>query len=232
MGHLDHRLEPQGSYSALHLDLEAEQGVRVEPASLIGMTSNVELGSVETGGLMALLQTRSHQPERRTRFQTTYTARGGPGQLMLAPSQAGEVYPMQLDRHALWVQSLNILAVDQALEIDEEVPNGSFFFSAEGKRANQYLVEISGSGRLFLAACGSPYLLSIPKGRRYLFDTGHIMAFEKRLPFRVRQATEETWLRLASDEGLVAEFEGPGEVLLQTRSASALTTRLAMFLDS
>lgn len=226
---VNHELLPSGPYGAVCLDLEAGESVRVEPAALLAMSAGVELGSSVSGGLLGLLQKKADQPERRVRFQTIYTAKEGPGRLMLAPSHAGEIYPMDLDRHTLLVQSLNILACDLRLEIDEEVPNGGLFFAADGGRSEQYLVEVKGTGKLVLAACGSPHLLSLAPGERYLVDTAHVMAFEKRLAFSVRQATDEAWLRLASAEGLVADFEGPGEVLLQTRSVSALSERLSMF---
>ncbi len=229
MATLPHKIDYAGSFPMVTVQLAAEQSVRVAPGAMIGMSPNVELTSLQPGGLHCLIHKRSDQPKRRVRFQILYTARGGPGELMLAPSYPGEIYAMELVNHDLLVQSCVLLACENSLELDEEVPNGGMFFSPEGRRPDQYLVRLRGSGLLLLASYGSSHLHSLEATERFLMDTSHVMAFESRVRYQVRQAASEVWLRLASAEGLVSEFEGPGEILIQTRNLSALGDRLKAF---
>ncbi|MGE0488755.1 MAG: TIGR00266 family protein [Vulcanimicrobiota bacterium] len=226
---LEYRIDYAGSHPMVTILLDSEQSVRVEPGAMIGMSPNIELTSTQPGGLHGLIVKRPDQPERRMRFQMLYTARGGSGQLMLSPGFPGEIYAMELNNHSLLVQSYCLLACDTNLEVDEEVPNGGLFFSPEGRRAEQYLVRVQGTGVLLLSSFGASHLHSLGAGERFLMDTSHVMAFESRIGYQVRQAASELWLRLASAEGLVAEFEGPGEVLVQTRNLSALSDRLRPF---
>lgn len=218
------------TYPMAILQLEAEESMRVEPGAMVGMSPNVELGSESPGGLMALIQKQPDQPQRRNRFQTLYTARGGPGSLSLAPSFPGQIYAMDLDNHELLVQSFCFLACSTALEVNEEVAGGGMFFSKEGRREDQYLVRVRGTGLILLSTYGAAHLMTLPPGERYIADSSHVVAFESRIPHQVHEATDKIWLRLASAEGLVAEFEGPGDILLQTRNLSTFAENLKAFL--
>lgn len=227
---MNYVLHHRDSHPMAEVQLQADQSVRVEPGAMVAMSSNVELSSSVPGGLAGLIQKRSDQPERRQRFQILYTARKGPGTLMLAPGHPGEIYPMALANHNLLVQSYCFLACESHLEVDEEVPNGGLFFSKDGHREDQYLVKVSGTGMLLLSSYGNAHLHSIPAGERFLVDTSHVVAFESRLGYQIREPAQEVWLRLAAAEGLVAEFEGPGEVLIQTRNLHSLAGKLKPFL--
>ena len=52
-------------------------------------------------------------------------------------------------------------------------------------------------------------------------DTGHVVAFDAAVQYKVRKAG--SWKStLLGGEGLVTDFTGPGRVWLQTRSSSDL----------
>jgi uncharacterized protein (AIM24 family) len=51
-------------------------------------------------------------------------------------------------------------------------------------------------------------------------DTGHIVAFDSHMTYSVRKAG--SWKSTVfGGEGFVVEFQGPGQVFLQTRSQAA-----------
>jgi len=62
-------------------------------------------------------------------------------------------------------------------------------------------------------------------------DTGHIVAFEPTLDFRVSKAGGLK-ATLLSGEGLVVDFNGRGKVWIQTRSISDYVGWLASLLPS
>jgi uncharacterized protein (AIM24 family) len=62
----------------------------------------------------------------------------------------------------------------------------------------------------------------------YVVDTGHIVAFDDTLTYRVRSVGGLKSLFFSS-EGLVCEFSGRGRLWIQTRNASALAAFLHPF---
>ncbi len=220
------------SFPMVTLHLMPGESVRVEPGAMVGMTTNVEMDSLEPGGLMGLVSLTGGRGKvaPRNRFKTVYKAKGGEALLSLAPSFPGQVYVMELEEHELCVQSLCFLAASTELEVDENIPGGGGFFSPGGEREEQYLVKVAGKGVLLLSTYGAPHLITLAEGQKYIVDTAHVVAFETRIAYKVQRPTEKVWLQIASAEGLVAEFTGPGDVLLQTRNLSDFATTLRSFM--
>jgi uncharacterized protein (AIM24 family) len=57
-------------------------------------------------------------------------------------------------------------------------------------------------------------------GQKYIVDTGHFVAFDEGIGFNVRRVggIKST---LFSGEGLVVDINGPGRVLIQSRSTDS-----------
>ncbi|ADC66105.1 protein of unknown function DUF124 [Ferroglobus placidus DSM 10642] len=66
---------------------------------------------------------------------------------------------------------------------------------------------------------------------RLVVDTGHIVAFEDTLDFKVRKAGSLK-ATILSGEGLVAEFSGVGRVWIQTRSIADYVGWLSSLMPS
>jgi len=70
-------------------------------------------------------------------------------------------------------------------------------------------------------------------GERYVVDTGHLVAWEGTTQYTLRKAAAGFFFRsMVSGEGIVAEFIGPGEILIQTRNLAALAGLLKPFFPS
>jgi len=87
------------------------------------------------------------------------------------------------------------------------------------------MLRASGTGTLFLSSYGAIHEVDLAAGQKYVVDTGHLVAFTEGMPFKV-QAVGGLRSTLFSGEGLVVELEGPGQVLLQTRSQDAFLSWL------
>ena len=61
-------------------------------------------------------------------------------------------------------------------------------------------------------------------GERYVVDTGHLVAWEGTTQYTLRKAAAGFFRSMMSGEGIVAEFTGPGELLIQTRNLAALAS--------
>ena len=64
-------------------------------------------------------------------------------------------------------------------------------------------------------------------------DTGHLVAWEGHMQYNLRKAAKSGFFRsMMSGEGLVAEFTGPGEILIQTRNLAAFAGLLRPYFPS
>lgn len=203
------------SFSVLTLYLRAGESVLAESGAMVAMSANVDLQSQMKGGMMGALK-RAVVGE--SLFQSTFTAQGAPGELLLAPSMPGDIQPILLRGQTYLVQSSSYLASDISLQMDTKWGGMKTFFSKEGL----FMIKITGEGRLFVSSFGAIVRKTLAPGERYVVDTGHIVAFESTVQYTLRKASTAGWFRsMTSGEGIVAEYSGPGEIYLQTRNVEA-----------
>jgi uncharacterized protein (TIGR00266 family) len=213
----------QGAFALATVKLQAEQSVNAEAGAMVAMSGNVELQSQMKGGLMGALK-RAVGGE--TAFVSTFTARGGPGEVSFAPGSPGDVAAIELNGHVFYVQSSSYLAGDTGLTVDTRWGGARSFFGGEGL----FVLQIQGSGLLLVSSFGSIHRKRLNPGERYVVDTGHLVAWEGHMRYELRKASSSGWFRsLVSGEGIVAEFSGPGEVLIQTRNLAAFAGMLKPF---
>ncbi len=87
---------------------------------------------------------------------------------------------------------------------------------------------MTGYGPLFLSSFGGIYKRRV-ENKKFVIDTGHIVAFTDGLDFNVRRigGLKST---IFGGEGLVAEFNGNGTVYVQTRSVDSFINWLRPYL--
>jgi uncharacterized protein (TIGR00266 family) len=122
---------------------------------------------------------------------------------------------------ALMVQSGSYVASSQSVEVDTKFGGAKTFFASEGL----FLLRCSGQGTLILSSYGAIHEMQLAAGEQYTVDTGHLVAFDEGIGFKVR-AVGGLKSTLFSGEGLVVDLTGPGRVLMQTRSTDAFLTWL------
>jgi uncharacterized protein (TIGR00266 family) len=217
---LRHELVGGSAFAAARVTLDPGQSVRAESGAMVAMSGNVDLQAQLQGGLMGALK---RMVTRESLFVSTYTAVGGPGEVVLAPAVPGDVTAVELGARPLLVQSSSWLASSPEVQLDTEFAGFRGLFAGEGL----FFIRMSGAGTALLSSFGAIVHRELAPGARYVIDTGHVVAFDARMPFEVRRATRRGWLRsIASGEALVAEFAGPGEVWLQTRNLQSLAGAL------
>src|SRR4026209_1797923 len=77
----------QPSFSLAVLQLQAEQAIQAEAGAMVSMSANIELQSQMKGGLFGAIK-RAAGGE--SAFISTFTARGGPGEVTPAPGGPGD----------------------------------------------------------------------------------------------------------------------------------------------
>ena len=220
-----YRIEHQPSFSLAILQLQAEQSIMAEAGAMVSMSANVELQSQMKGGLLGALK-RAAGGE--SAFVSTFTARGGPGEVTLAPGAPGDIAAIELNNQSFFVQSSSYLAGDASLTVDTKWGGAKSFFGGEGL----FVLMVQGQGLLLVSSFGAIHRKMLRPGERYVVDTGHLVAWEGSTQYTLRKAAAGFFRSLVSGEGIVAEFNGPGELLIQTRNLAALAGLLKPFFPS
>lgn len=220
---IQYSIEHGSAFSLAVLTLQPEQSIKAEAGAMVSMSPNIELQSQAQGGLMGVLK-RAVVGE--SAFINTFTARGGPGELTLAPSTPGDVTGLELNNQTFLVQSGSFLASAPGIELDLKFGGAKSFFSGEGL----FLIKLWGAGTLLLSSFGAIRRKTLAPGERYFVDTSHIVAFEASVQYTVRKASQQGFFRsMVSGEGFVCEYTGPGDIYLQTRNLAAFAGVLKPF---
>jgi uncharacterized protein (TIGR00266 family) len=212
----------QPSFSLAVVQLAAEQSIQAEAGAMVSMSANVELQSQMKGGLMGAFK-RAVGGE--SAFVSTFTARGGPGEVTFAPGSPGDIAAIEMSNQLFYVQSSSYLAGDAGLQVDTRWGGAKSFFGGEGL----FVLQVSGTGLLLLSSFGAIHRKRLAAGERYVVDTGHLVAWEGTTQYTLRKAAAGFFRSMVSGEGVVAEFTGPGELLIQTRNLAALAGLLKPF---
>lgn len=215
----------QPSFSLAVVQLQPGQAIQAEAGAMVSMSANIELQSEMKGGLMGALK-RAVGGE--SAFISTFTARGSAGEVTLAPGSPGDVAAIEMSNQLFFVQSSSYLAGDASLVIDTRWGGAKSFFGGEGL----FVLQVQGTGLLLVSSFGAIHRKRLAAGERYIVDTGHLVAWEGTMQYTLRKAASGFFRSLVSGEGIVAEFTGPGELLIQTRNLAAFAGLLKPFFPS
>lgn len=216
----------QGAFALAVVNLQAEQTISAEAGAMVSMSANIDLYSEMKGGVFGALK-RAVGGE--SAFVSTFTAKGGPGEVTLAPGAPGDIVGIEMTNQNFLVQSSSYLAGDSSLIVDTKFGGAKSFFGGEGL----FLLNITGNGLLLVSSFGAIQRKTLRAGEQYVVDTGHLVAWEGQMQYNLRKAAQSGFFRsFLSGEGMVAEFTGPGELLMQTRNLRAFAALLKPFFPS
>src|SRR5207253_5746078 len=133
-----------------------------------------------------------------------------------------------MNNQQFFVQSSSYLAGDASLTVDTKWGGAKSFFAGEGL----FVLLVQGQGLLLVASFGAIHRKQLKPGEHYVVDTGHLVAWEGTTQYTLRKAAAGFFRSMMSGEGIVAEFTGPGELLIQTRNLAALAGLLKPFFPS
>ncbi|MBS1561261.1 MAG: TIGR00266 family protein [Bacteroidetes bacterium] len=210
-------------YSSLRVEMEQGEQFRAESGAMLSMSPTIELEATSAG--KGLFGTIKAAVGGESFFASIFTAVGGPGELILAPSSPGDIVAFDLQNETLYAQAGSYLAGDVSISVGTK---GSLKALVAGE--GLFLATMSGTGKVFLNSFGAIYSRDLGMGERYIVDTGHVVAFQHTMAYTVKKAASGIFSSLASGEGLVCEFVGPGRVYMQTRNVGAFAKLLVPFM--
>ena len=90
--------------------------------------------------------------------------------------------------------------------------SGKALFSGE----SMFWIKCSGTGNVLLSSFGAIYTVDVTED--YVVDTGHIVAFEDTLQFKIAKAGASLIGSFLGGEGLVCRFSGQGKLYCQSHN--------------
>ncbi len=216
-------IQHAGAFALAVVNLQANQAISAEAGAMVSMSANIDLHSEMKGGIFGALK-RAVGGE--SAFVSTFTAKGAPGEVTFAPGMPGDIAGIEMQNQTFMVQSSSYLAGDTSLQVDTKFGGAKSFFGGEGL----FVLQVSGAGLLLVSSFGAIHRKVLRPGENYVVDTGHLVAWEGQMQYNLRKAAKSGFFRsMLSGEGLVAEFQGPGEILIQTRNLAAFAGLLKPF---
>ena len=201
----------QSAYTLGRLRLQGGEQVRVESASMVGMSTGMTLETTTTGGFMQSLKRSLLGGE--SLFQNVYTAPAQGGEVLVAPSLPGDLTLLTLSEPML-VQSGAYVASDIEIALDTKWGGSKSFFGMGG---GLFMLRAEGQGQMVVSSYGAIHEITLAPSESYTIDTGHLVALSESMPFQTRSiGGMKTFM--FSGEGFVADLTGPGKFLVQTRS--------------
>lgn len=205
----------QPSYSLAVVSLDAGEELQAEGGAMVSMSPNISLQTEMKGGFFGALGRSILGQE--SFFVSRFRSDGGPGEITLAPSLPGDIAVVELQGQSMFLKSGAYLAGSAGLTIDSKWGGSRGFFGGGGL----FLLKVQGQGQVLFNTYGALHWKQLQPGERYIIDTGHVVGFSEGMGFQVRKAAQGWFSTIASGEGLVCEFTGPGLIYMQTRSEDA-----------
>lgn len=198
--------------------LQPGEGILAESGAMVGMSTNVQMqtGMQNKGGGMlgGLLKGMKRLLAGESWFRNTFTAQGGPGELLLAHALCGDMQVLEMTPQGYFLTSGSFVASSPTVEINTKLGGMKSFFSGEGMFVMQATSQQP--GQLLIGAFGG--VQELVCDGNLVIDTGHLVAWDATLTYKVGKSGGGWMASFLSGEGLVCHFQGQGRIWIQTRN--------------
>jgi uncharacterized protein (TIGR00266 family) len=222
---MQHQIEFGPSFSWLKVQLAPNEMIQAEAGAMVrqtpGLQMDTRLNASRNAGFFAKFKAFFAAMARKafggeTMFVNDFHGPQG-GEVVLAPGLSGHIMHQLLDgQRTLFIQSSAYLASTGSVDTKLRFGGLKSMFGGEGL----VLQECSGTGDVWINSYGG--ITEVPINGNFVVDTGHIVAFDGNLTFKVKGVSGGLKSFFLSGEGLVCEFTGTGRVWIQSRNLNAL----------
>ncbi len=203
-------IEAKPEFSLLSIVIPANMTLKVEASAMASMDSHIEMKTRLKGGFKRFLASESL-------FLNEFTAKGGPGEIKVAPGPSGDICHRSLGgQERFFLNAGAYVASTPGINLDTKFQGIAKGFFGGG---SLFLLACSGLGDLWFNTYGALFKVDV-KGE-YIVDTGHVVGFSEGLDYRISKVGGYKSLFFSGD-GLVCRFQGEGEVYIQTRNPLSL----------
>jgi uncharacterized protein (TIGR00266 family) len=207
----------QPSFAVARLALAPGEPVQVESGAMMATSYGVTVQSQAQGGIMKGLGRAFLGGE--SFFISTFTAPQNGGWVDVAANLPGDIQIVNLDGATGWCVTRGCwLASSHGVQTETRWGGMKNLMGGEGG----FLSHATGQGQLLVSCYGAMETVTLQPGEMITIDTGHVVAYADTVQYQIRKAAQGAIQSMKSGEGLVFDFAGPGQVMVQTRNPSAL----------
>ena len=207
------KYRPFGAMAALQL--AHGESVKIEPGSMIGMSTNVDMKSGLQGGVLKGI---GRMFGGESFFQNTYTSKNGPGEVLVSQRLPGDIIHLDVPQHGLRLTSSSYIAAHPNVTIATKVSGLRSLFAGEGL----FTIQATATGpnqTIVLGAYGG--ITEMICDGSIVIDSGHLVAWDANLEYMPQKSGSGWIASLMSGEGLVVGFRGQGRIWMQSRNPQA-----------
>lgn len=190
--------------------LNQGEQIVAESGAMVGMSTNVQM-QTSSGGLKAGIK-RLFGGE--SFFRNTYTAQNGPGEVLLGQTLCGDMVALDMTEQGYFIQSASFIACSPHVQTDTKVGGFRSFFAGEGVFVLK--ATATAPGQVLVGAFGG--IQELHCDGNLVIDTGHLVAWDAGLQYKVGKSGSGWIASFLSGEGLVCHFSGQGRIWIQTRN--------------
>jgi len=205
----------EGAFSSALVHLDPGEEFISESGAMYRASSNVDIDvttkSRGSGGLFAGLK-RLFSGEHFF-FSTYKTTDGQPGEVGLAPTLQGSLRAIDVDESCSWYcTGGSYLGSTKDLLVETQFQGLKGLFTGE----SIFFLKVSGKGILVVNAFGR--LAELEVREDITIDTGHVVAFQETLEYKITKAGGSWFQSWLAGEGFVMKFTGKGRILVQSHN--------------
>jgi len=210
------------------LEIEPNEKVYAEAGTMVYQSGNINMEAKMRGGLLKGI---GRKFTGESMFLTEFTSAGGTGMVAFGGSCPGTIKEVELkDGREFMVQKDAFLVAEDKIELSVGFQKklGSIFFGGEGF----ILQRLSGNGTVFIHACGDFIEFDLQEGQILKVDTGSVVGWDSTVEFDIQRVKGIKTMFFGGEGLFLTTLKGPGKVILQSMSLSALASSLAPFLPN
>lgn len=212
------------SNTAAKIHLNSGEEITAEAGSMIAMSPSIQVETTtHKKGSGNFLKSMKRLLIGESFFLNHYTA-NQPGEVWLSSTLPGDMICHELKGENLAVQASSFVACEKTVDMDIGWQGFKNLFSGE----SLFWIKLSGTGKVILNSFGSIYEEQIVGD--YTVDTGHIVAFEDTLGFKLSKAGSSWFKSFLSGEGITCNFSGAGKIYCQSHNPQNFGTALSPYL--
>lgn len=202
--------------SAAKVSLQPGETLTAEGGAMIAMSGDMTMTTTthkkKSGGVLKAIK---RVVSGESFFMNHYESGVNGGDVFLSTALPGDMKLMELNGEGLIVQGGSYVASSHDINVDFSWQGFKSAFSGEGL----FWLNINGTGKVIVNSFGAIYPIEIDG--EYIVDTGHIVAFEETLNFKISKAGKSLVSSFLGGEGLVCKFKGKGTVWCQSHNDSS-----------
>ncbi len=209
-----------------NIEIEPGEIFQSQAGAMVMMSGNMKMVSKMEGGFLSGIK---RSLSGSSFMLVKYNAEGGPGTLSISGNAPGKILDIDVAKGAWLCQKNAYLGSEETVNFDMAFQKklSSIFFGGEGL----ILQKVSGTGMVFIHACGDLHIIDLQPGQVLKVSTSNAVAWQDTVKYDIASIGIKN--ALFSGEGLfVTTLTGPGKVVIQSMTLGDLAASLLPYIPT